>query len=92
MGCSRRDLRVVQTPIGLSAVRLVGREGNVLRILDVDMLDDTPLLDVKPYVPEFDAYPRSKAGWFEHGGGVDRNVADGRFHEDARPRRRRRQG
>lgn len=39
--------------IGLSAVRLLGVEKNRLRILDVDMLDGTPLLDIKPYVPEW---------------------------------------
>ena len=66
-------------PIGLSAVRLLRREGCVLHVADVDMLDDTPLLDIKPYVPEFDAHPSAKAGWFD-ASGVDRRVADGRFH------------
>lgn len=69
-------------PIGLSVVRLLKHDGCVLRVADVDILDDTPLLDVKPYVPEFDAYPSSKAGWFEHCG-VDRRVADERFHVGA---------
>jgi tRNA-Thr(GGU) m(6)t(6)A37 methyltransferase TsaA len=67
-------------PIGISVVRLLGREGRVLRVADVDILDDTPLIDIKPYVPEFDAHPRSKAGWFD-ARGADREVADGRFHE-----------
>ena len=66
-------------PIGLSVVRLARREGSVLHVLDVDMLDETPLLDIKPYVPEFDAHPSSRAGWFETCA-VDRRVADGRFH------------
>ena len=66
-------------PIGLSVVRLLSREAGVLHVADVDMLDGTPLLDIKPYVPEFDAHPSAKAGWFETGG-VDRRVADGRFH------------
>ena len=66
-------------PIGLSVVRLRCREAGVLHVADVDMLDGTPLLDIKPYVPEFDAYPSAKAGWFETGG-VDRRVADERFH------------
>jgi tRNA (Thr-GGU) A37 N-methylase len=43
------------------------------------MLDGTPLLDIKPYVPEFDACVNSRAGWFDNAG-VDRRVADGRFH------------
>ena len=66
-------------PIGVSAVRLLGREGRALRVADVDVLDDTPLLDIKPYVPAFDAHPAAKAGWFDESG-VDRRVADGRFH------------
>jgi tRNA (adenine37-N6)-methyltransferase len=65
-------------PIGLSAVRLLRREGRVLHVADLDILDGTPLLDLKPYVPEFDAHPRSRAGWFE-GAGEDRRVADDRF-------------
>jgi tRNA (Thr-GGU) A37 N-methylase len=44
------------------------------------MVDGTPLLDVKPYVPEFDCYPESKAGWFE-GSNSKRRVADGRFDD-----------
>ena len=65
-------------PIGMSVVRLARREGSILHVLDVDMLDDTPLLDIKPYVLEFDAHAWSKAGWFEHCA-VDRRVADDRF-------------
>lgn len=67
-------------PIGLSAVRLLRREGHVLHVAGVDILDGTPLLDVKPYVPEFDAFPSSKAGWLD-AGGADRRIADGRFHD-----------
>jgi tRNA-Thr(GGU) m(6)t(6)A37 methyltransferase TsaA len=68
-------------PIGLSLVRLVGREQCVLSVCDVDLLDNTPLLDIKPYVPEFDARPASRAGWLETAG-VDRRTADGRFHSE----------
>ncbi|MCU0250515.1 MAG: tRNA (N6-threonylcarbamoyladenosine(37)-N6)-methyltransferase TrmO [Vicinamibacterales bacterium] len=67
-------------PIGLSVVRLVRRDGHVLHVADVDILDDTPLLDIKPYVPEFDAHPHSKAGWLD-AAAADRRVADDRFHE-----------
>ena len=66
-------------PIGVSAVRLLRREGCVLHVADLDILDGTPLLDIKPYVPEFDAHPQSRAGWFEEPG-EDRRVADDRFH------------
>lgn len=66
-------------PIGISVVRFVRREGCVLYVSDIDILDGTPLLDIKPYVPEFDAFPSSRAGWFDRAG-VDRRLADGRFH------------
>jgi tRNA-Thr(GGU) m(6)t(6)A37 methyltransferase TsaA len=52
-------------PIGLSNVRLLGIEGTVLRIADVDILDDTPLLDIKPYVPAYDNYPVQHLGWID---------------------------
>lgn len=66
-------------PIGMSTVRLLGREGCALQVADVDVLDGTPLLDLKPYVPQFDAFPGSKAGWFEQTD-VDRQVSDERFY------------
>jgi len=65
-------------PIGISAVRLIGFEDGVLEVADVDMIDGTPLLDIKPYVPEFDSYPASKAGWFDQSDSQSR-LADGRF-------------
>lgn len=66
-------------PIGLSLVRLLGRDGHRLRVADVDMLDRTPLLDIKPYVPLFDARMEGRAGWFDEAR-VDRHLADDRFH------------
>lgn len=69
-------------PIGLSLVTLSAREGCTLSVRDVDVLDGTPLLDIKPYVPEFDCCPDSRSGWFERAG-ADRRIADGRFHESA---------
>lgn len=54
-------------PIGMSAVRLVAIEGRILHIEGVDMLDQTPLIDIKPYVSEFDAHPGARAGWYEMG-------------------------
>jgi tRNA-Thr(GGU) m(6)t(6)A37 methyltransferase TsaA len=67
-------------PIGISVVRFVRREGRVLHVADIDILDGTPLLDIKPYVPDFDAHPGAKAGWFD-AAGENRLVADGRFHQ-----------
>jgi len=52
-------------PIGLSAVRLVGIEGVDLHVRGIDLLDGTPILDVKPYVPYADAFPESRAGWID---------------------------
>jgi len=52
-------------PIGISVVRLVKIEENKLYIEDVDIVDGTPLLDIKPYVPEFDYRPEVKIGWLE---------------------------
>ena len=52
-------------PIGMSIVRLVSREGNLLTVEGVDVLDGTPLLDIKPYVPEFDVRSNARTGWYE---------------------------
>jgi len=50
-------------PIGLSVVRLLERKGNILQIAEVDVLDGTPLLDIKPYVPQFDQRESATIGW-----------------------------
>ena len=50
-------------PVGFSLVRLVRREGNVLHLEDVDVLDGTPLLDIKPYVTRFDCRADVRCGW-----------------------------
>jgi tRNA-Thr(GGU) m(6)t(6)A37 methyltransferase TsaA len=52
-------------PIGLSLVRLVKREGCTLSLEDVDILDETPILDIKPYIERFDRVERSRSGWQE---------------------------
>ena len=52
-------------PIGFSVVRLERREGNILYLAEVDMLDGTPLLDIKPFVPRFDHREGAKVGWME---------------------------
>ena len=49
--------------IGISVVRLVGRRGNVLDVEDVDILDGTPLLDIKPYVARFESNEGVRSGW-----------------------------
>jgi tRNA (adenine37-N6)-methyltransferase len=52
-------------PIGMSVVRLDRVEGLILHIRDSDMLEGTPVLDLKPYVAYTDAYPGAGAGWLE---------------------------
>lgn len=52
-------------PIGLSVVRLQRIEKDRLHIQDVDIVDGTPLLDIKPYVPTFDARNQTRIGWLE---------------------------
>jgi tRNA-Thr(GGU) m(6)t(6)A37 methyltransferase TsaA len=52
-------------PIGLSAVRLVRVEGHVIHVRGIDLLDGTPVLDIKPYVPYADAFPDARAGWID---------------------------
>ena len=67
-------------PIGISVVRLVRAEGVTLHIEDVDMVDGTPLLDIKPYVPEFDALKAERIGWlFKKAGKVHKAKSDERF-------------
>lgn len=51
-------------PIGISMVRLVSIEDNLLNIEDVDIIDGTPLLDIKPYVPDFDWREVEQTGWY----------------------------
>lgn len=65
-------------PIGLSAVRLLRIVGSVLQVEGLDILDNTPLLDIKPYIPAFDAFEAKRIGWCGNakGGSV---AADGRF-------------
>ena len=52
-------------PIGISVVRLDKVAGGTLYIRDVDIVDNTPLLDIKPYVPEFDLREKIKRGWLD---------------------------
>jgi tRNA (adenine37-N6)-methyltransferase len=64
--------------IGLSAIRLLGVEENRLLVSDLDILDGTPLLDIKPYVPAFDCFEVTRMGWYA-GKSAEGVVADDRF-------------
>jgi len=66
--------------IGLSIVALIGTEKNTLRVKNIDVLDGTPLLDIKPYVPGFDIHKVHKIGWMEKKiKNLDEAEDDGRF-------------
>jgi len=66
--------------IGLSVVSLAFEKGNILRVENIDVLDNTPLLDIKPHVPRFDSVKEPRTGWME---GKARRAetlrSDGRF-------------
>jgi tRNA-Thr(GGU) m(6)t(6)A37 methyltransferase TsaA len=67
-------------PIGLSVVKLVQIEGLILRVADLDVLDGTPLLDIKPYIPAVDHRPVTKTGWLEQvKADFNEQVSDDRF-------------
>jgi len=67
-------------PIGISVVRLVAAEDCTLHIEDVDIVDGTPLLDIKPYVPDFDWRKVERIGWLSgKSRNADQQRADSRF-------------
>jgi len=69
-------------PIGLSVVRLIRVEKNNLYIKDVDIVDGTPLLDIKPFVSEFSTEDIIRKGWLkENINNLDKSRDDGRFIE-----------
>jgi tRNA-Thr(GGU) m(6)t(6)A37 methyltransferase TsaA len=72
-------------PVGVSVVRLTRMEKNMLHIQDVDIIDGTPLLDIKPFVPEFDQRKAERIGWLTKK--VDKMHSsrdDGRFAKNSR--------
>lgn len=52
-------------PIGFSVVKLDNREGRILYLSELDMLDETPILDIKPFAPKFDYRADARVGWME---------------------------
>lgn len=67
-------------PIGISPVKLLAVEKNRLRISGVDILDGTPLLDIKPYNPKFDCFEVHRTGWLGQTQSKNHR-ADDRFHK-----------
>lgn len=67
-------------PIGISIVKLISIKENILNIENVDILDGTPLLDIKPYVPDFDEVDSVRIGWLkDRAGNVRERRSDQRF-------------
>ena len=71
-------------PIAISLLRILGIEPGRVRVADLDLLDGTPILDIKPYVPEFDARLDVRIGWYADAACKDQQVvADERFSRGA---------
>ena len=68
-------------PIGMSAVRLLEVRENRLAVQGVDILDRTPLLDIKPYAPQFDCFEVLRSGWLKDHV-LGKTVADNRFDKE----------
>ena len=69
-------------PVGLSVVKLVSLNKNILEIENIDILDGTPLLDIKPFVPDFDAVEDATIGWVAKSKNkIANTLNDGRFDE-----------
>ena len=69
-------------PVGLSIVKLTGVHGCTLDIEDIDIIDGTPLIDIKPYIPEFDCYPGESSGWLTNRKAINEARADRRFIDE----------
>ncbi len=68
-------------PIGISVVKLISIKDNILEIENVDMLDGTPLLDIKPYISQFDIHHIEKNGWINNKTGYpNETTSDDRFN------------
>jgi tRNA-Thr(GGU) m(6)t(6)A37 methyltransferase TsaA len=66
--------------IGISVVELLSVAGNVLTVRGLDVLDGTPLIDIKPYLPQFDCWQKVTSGWMKASRlDVERRRSDGRF-------------
>jgi len=70
-------------PIGISIVKLISIEKNMLIIEEFDLIDGTPVLDIKPFIPDFDHRENVTVGWYANKkGNAQRTKDDGRFSND----------
>jgi formylmethanofuran dehydrogenase subunit E len=67
--------------LGFSVVELIERDGNSLKVKGLDALEGTPLLDIKPYLPEMDAKPNARIGWVK---GTDFSKVSGRLLKESK--------
>lgn len=68
-------------PIGLSCLEIVSVVDRFVHVVGLDILDGTPLLDIKPYIPDYDSFRLATRGWLESGTAQERVVrADNRFY------------
>lgn len=66
--------------IGISVVELLNASGNVLTVRGLDVLDGTPLIDIKPYIPQFDCWQNATSGWMKASRlDVEQKRSDNRF-------------
>lgn len=73
-------------PIGLSCLRIVSVVGRFVHVTGLDILDGSPLLDIKPYVPDYDSFRSARRGWLEGWSSRESVVAaDDRFFRDSTP-------
>lgn len=68
-------------PIGLSCVKLERIENNKIYVKNSDLLNDTPILDLKPYIPEYDSFPDARRGWLEN---VDKQIFEATYSKTAK--------
>jgi len=67
-------------PIGLSIVKILSVHGNIIQVAGADVLDGTPILDIKPYIEQFDKVEKSSCGWLKISEqGVAKKRSDNRF-------------
>ncbi|MBL4914343.1 tRNA (N6-threonylcarbamoyladenosine(37)-N6)-methyltransferase TrmO [Shewanella schlegeliana] len=66
-------------PIGLSIAEIDHIEDNIIYVKDIDLLDGTPILDIKPYIQAFDNIKNTRDGWYEQGMDPKKTRSDGRF-------------
>jgi tRNA-Thr(GGU) m(6)t(6)A37 methyltransferase TsaA len=67
-------------PVGISILKLERIESNILYLTGMDMLNGTPLLDIKPYIPDFDSWPDALSGWYDKTAAEKKvKISDNRF-------------